>query len=51
MKAKKCFNCGSGDGVMFNSFCRDCWRMAIIMAAFGGTGSEAFHQLIGMLFP
>ena len=46
-----CFNCKSRESKQYPVFCNDCWRMALIMAAFGGSSSEGVHRLIGMLFP
>lgn len=47
---RSCFNCKSRE-LAYPVFCNDCWRMAIIMLAFGGSGSEGLHHIIGMLFP
>lgn len=49
-KKRKCFNCKSGEAMTRPLFCDDCWRMAIIMSAVGGSGSEALHRLVEFFF-
>ena len=49
-KRKTCFNCKSRESMYYPVFCNDCWRMAVIMAAFGGSSFEGLHRIIEMLF-
>lgn len=49
-KRRRCFNC-EAPNVYKVTFCRDCWRMALITSVLSGSGSELLHRLLGMLLP
>ena len=50
-KKRRCFNCKESSNMNRPVFCDDCWRMALIFAAFGGVNGEVFHKLLKFLFP